>query len=292
MRIFDPHAHMISRVTDDYERMAAAGVAAVLEPAFWLGQPRTSVGSFVDYFDAIIGWERFRAEQFGVRHYCLVGLNPKEANDPRVNDGVLEILPHYLEKDGVLGIGEIGFDDMTATEERVFLAQLELGKREGLPVLVHTPHRDKVKGALRTLDILRDMDFPLEMALIDHNTEETVQALIDSGATLGFSIYPNTKMSEERMVAVLQQYGTDRILVNSACDWGVSDPLKVPKTVAVMRQSGMSDEEIEKVVWRNPIEFFSRGGRLDLEELATPAAPAEAEALFQGNTILRGERVS
>ena len=37
MRIFDPHIHMTSRTTDDYERMAAAGVRAVVEPAFWLG---------------------------------------------------------------------------------------------------------------------------------------------------------------------------------------------------------------------------------------------------------------
>jgi predicted metal-dependent TIM-barrel fold hydrolase len=290
MRIFDPHAHMISRVTDDYESMAAAGVVAVLEPAFWLGQPRTSVGSFVDYFDAIIGWERFRAEQFGVRHYCLIGLNPKEANDDRVNDGVMEILPHFLEKDGVLGVGEIGYDDMTAKEERYLVAQLEIAKAEGLPALVHTPHRDKVNGAKRTLAILKDMDFPMELALIDHNTEETVPALIDSGVHMGFSIYPDTKMSEERMVAILQRYGTDRMLVNSACDWGKSDPLKVPKTAALMRQSGFSDEEIEKVVWHNPVEFFARGGRLDRDELAGPAAPGAPEALYEGNTILRGER--
>src|SRR5262245_47496034 len=45
--IIDSHAHMISRTTDDYEAMAKAGVVAVIEPAFWLGQPRTNVGSYV-----------------------------------------------------------------------------------------------------------------------------------------------------------------------------------------------------------------------------------------------------
>ena len=48
MRIFEPHAHMISRITDDYEQMALVGVAAILEPAFWVGQPRTHVGTFLD----------------------------------------------------------------------------------------------------------------------------------------------------------------------------------------------------------------------------------------------------
>ena len=90
MRIFDPHVHMTSRTTDDYEEMAASGVRAIVEPAFWLGQPRTSVGSFVDYFNSLLGWERFRAAQFGISHHCTIGLNPKEANDQRLRDEVLE----------------------------------------------------------------------------------------------------------------------------------------------------------------------------------------------------------
>ena len=84
MKIFDPHIHMTSRTTDDYEAMAAAGIVAVLEPAFWLGQPRTQVGTFVDYFNSLIGWERFRASQFGIAHFCTMALNPKEANDDRL----------------------------------------------------------------------------------------------------------------------------------------------------------------------------------------------------------------
>ena len=60
MRIIDPHVHMTSRTTDDYEAMAAAGIVAIVEPAFWLGQPRTQVGSFQDYFASLVGFERFR----------------------------------------------------------------------------------------------------------------------------------------------------------------------------------------------------------------------------------------
>ena len=84
MKIIDPHVHMTSRTTDDYEAMAAAGIVALVEPAFWLGQPRTTVGSFVDYFNSLLGWERFRASQFGIRHFCTIGLNPKEANNPKL----------------------------------------------------------------------------------------------------------------------------------------------------------------------------------------------------------------
>jgi predicted metal-dependent TIM-barrel fold hydrolase len=285
MRIFEPHAHMFSRVTDDYERMAMAGIVAVLEPAFWLGQPRTSVGSFIDYFDAILGWERFRAESLGVRHYVTLALNPKEANDDRVNQAVLDILPRYLEKDGVLGVGEVGYDDMTPKEEHFFARQVELAKQKGLPVLIHTPHRDKTRGVERSLALLREQNFPLERALIDHNNEETVPLCIDSGCALGFSIYPDTKMDESRMVAILQKYGIDRMILNSACDWGRSDPLKVPKTAQLMRRRGFSDADIEKVVWDNPVRFFAQSGRLDLAEIDKPVEPVSQ---YQGNSILRG----
>ena len=146
MRIFDPHAHMTSRTTDDYEAMAASGVKVLVEPAFWLGQPRTSVGSFVDYFNSLLGWERFRAAQFGIRHHCTIGLNPKEANDDALRREVIDILPRFLAKDGVVAVGEVGFDAMTPAEDEALREQLALAVEHELPVLVHTPHRDKAAG--------------------------------------------------------------------------------------------------------------------------------------------------
>lgn len=288
MKIFEPHAHMISRVTDDYEAMALAGVAAVLEPAFWLGQPRTHVGTFLDYFDMLLGWERYRAAQHGIHHFCAIGLNPKEANDDRVNAGVMEHLPRYLEKDGVLAVGEIGYDDMTAREETYFAAQLALATAHGLPALIHTPHRDKKRGVERTLDVLRDHAFPMARALVDHNNEETVGLCVDAGCWIGFSIYPDTKMDEGRMVEVMKKWGTDRVILNSACDWGRSDPLKVARTAQRMRRAGFDDRAIAKVVWDNPVAFFAQSGRLDVAELAAP--PVVDGELWEGNSILRGQR--
>src|SRR2546428_5300024 len=190
MHIFEPHANMASRVTDDYERMALAGIVAVCEPAFWQGQPRTSVGPFVDYFDRPLGFERSGASQYGIRHVCTLALNPKEANDGRVNQAVIEVLPRYLEKDGVVAVGEVGFDDQTATEEKFFRLQIELAARHELPLLVHLPHRDKVKGLERTLAILREMKIPPERVLIDHNTGRTVPHRVETRHYISSSISP------------------------------------------------------------------------------------------------------
>lgn len=234
MKYFEPHIHMISRTTNDYQNMAAAGIVGVVEPAFWQGQPRTSVGSFIDYFDALIGWERFRASQFGVRHYCTMGLNPKEANNISMAEEVIKILPRYLAKDGVVAVGEIGYDDISEAEERFFAEQLQLAKEFGLPVLVHTPHRDKVKGTERTIALINEVGVDPEMVVVDHLNEITIELVTNTGCWKGHSVYPETKMSEARMIELLNRYGTEKMIVNSAADWGVSDPLKVPKVGQAM----------------------------------------------------------
>ena len=282
MKLFDPHIHMSSRTTADYEAMAAAGIVAIVEPAFWLGQPRTHVGTFEDYFGSLLGWEPYRASQFGIRHFCTLALNPKEANDPRVADGVLALLPRYLGKDGVVAVGEIGYDEQTEAEDRRFAEQLELARQFDLPALVHTPHRDKKRGTERSLALVREAKFPEERVLIDHNNEETLPLVLATGCWAGHSIYPNSKMDEQRMAALVRRYGPERLVINSAADWGISDPLKVPKTVAVMRAQGIAEDVIETVAWRNPVAFFAQSGRLDLD-----GAGATSDH-WEGNSVKRG----
>ena len=290
MRLLDPHIHMSARTTDDYVVMYEAGVRAVVEPSFWLGQPRTNVGSFVDYFDALIGWERFRAAQYGIRHHCTIGLNPKEANDPRCRE-VLDVLPRYLAKDGVVAVGELGYDSMTPEEDEVFGTQLAFARDFGLPAVVHTPHRDKASGTSRTLDVVRESGISPGWVVVDHLNETTVGEVADSGCWMGFSIYPDTKMDESRMVAILREYGTERMLVNSAADWGQSDPLKTAKTGRAMLDAGFTEHDVDVVLWQNPVAFYGQSGRLHLDPVpgfgeAAPPAPVT----FEGNSVLRGAR--
>ena len=289
MRIFDPHVHMTSRTTDDYEAMANAGILAIVEPAFWLGQPRTQVGSFIDYFNSLIGWERFRASQFGIRHFCTIGLNPKEANQRALADGVLEVLPRFLAKDGVVAIGEIGYDDQTEDEEHVFSSQMQMAKEWNLPVLIHTPHRDKKRGTERSIAVVKNSGIDESLVIIDHNNEETLPLVLATGCWAGHTIYPKTKMDEERMATLVQKYGTERIVINSAADWGISDPLKVPKTIAVMRARGVSDDVIQKIVWDNPVAFFAQSGKLDVSGLEV-RPEIDRSQRFNTNTVLRGDQ--
>jgi predicted metal-dependent TIM-barrel fold hydrolase len=287
MKFFDPHVHMTSRTTDDYQALADAGVVAIIEPAFWLGQPRTGLASFKDYFASLVGWERFRSSQFGIKHYCTIGLNSREANNEALAEEVMDILPLFLQKEGVVGVGEIGFDDQTAAEEKYYRAQLELAKEMGLPVQVHTPHRDKKKGTERSMAIALEHGLAPNMVVIDHNNEETVKSVLDQGFYAAFTIYPFTKMGNERMVEIVKQYGSERIMVNSAADWGISDPLAIPKTAALMKIKGISAVDIQKVTYQNALDSFAQSGQINEKDFIH-GLEIDQSLKFNGNTVLRG----
>jgi uncharacterized protein len=285
--IIDPHAHMISRTTDDYAAMARAGIVAVIEPAFWLGQPRTNVGSYADYFAMISGFERFRAGQFGIRHYCTIGLNPKEANNEHLAEAVMEMLPRFLVKEGVVAMGELGYDEQTPLEDKALRRQIELAKEFDLPIMIHTPHRDKRAGTLRTMDVLKEHEFDPTRCVIDHNNEETIREVLDRGYWCAFSIYPQTKMGSDRMAVVVESFGPERIIVDSACDWGVSDPLAVAKTARLMAQRGISPDAIHRVVYANALAVYGLNGEMDEQHWLAPAA-IDQRTLYEGNSVLRG----
>jgi len=287
MKFLDSHVHMVSRTTDDYQRMAAAGTVAIIEPSFWQGQPRTEIGTYKDYYNTLIGFERFRASQFGIRHYCTIGLNPKEANNEYLAEQVMELLPLYICKEGVVGIGEIGFDDQSTAEEKYLRAQAELALEADLPIQIHTPHRDKKTGTTRTMDVLEDVGCSPSKVIIDHNNEETVKEVLDRGYWAAFTIYPHTKLGNERMIEIMREYGAERIIIDSAADWGISDALAVPKTAALMREAGIAAEDIERVSYTHPLEAYGQSGQM--HESDWEAAPGvEPTDLFDGNSILRG----
>ena len=289
MRFIDPHIHMSARTTDDYEQMAAAGIVALIEPAFWLGQPRTNAGSYLDYLSSLVGWERFRAAQFGIHHYCAIGLNAKEANNEALAEEVIALLPRYLLKEGVVALGEIGFDDQSAAEEKYYRAQLEMAKELDMVVMVHTPHRDKKTGTSLSMDIAVEHGLAPSRVIIDHNNEETVEEVLTRGFWAAFTLYPHTKMGNERMVEIARRYGSERIFIDSSSDWGVSDPLAVPKTARMMLDRGVKAEDVEKISYRNALAAYGQTGQIKESDWLDPT-PIDQRTLFEGNSVLRGQQ--
>ncbi|MEQ8786842.1 MAG: TatD family hydrolase [Pirellulaceae bacterium] len=258
MDYIDPHIHMVSRVTDDYETLAKMGCVAMSEPAFWAGFDRGSVDSFRDYFRQLTETEPKRAAQFGVQHFTWLCINAKEAENVSLSREVIAMIPEFLDRSNVLGIGEIGLNKNTRNEATIFLEHVDLAVEYEQSILIHTPHlEDKYQGTRMILDMLCD-DSRLDRSrvLVDHVEEHTVRHVLDEGFWAGMTLYPVTKCTPQRAADLIEMYGPERLLANSAGDWGPSKPTAIPDLILEMRRRGHSESVIRKVVYENPLEFF------------------------------------
>ena len=249
---------MYSRTTDDYERMALSGIRTVIEPSFWLGQERTSSETLIDYWEYIISFEKNRAAEFGIEHYCAISVNPKEANNKELADRSLLSIKNYLQRENVVALGEIGFDLISKQEEEIFRKQLLIADELKIPIIIHTPHINKFEGTKKTFELIKETQVEQSRIIVDHNNEDTIELSLSYDVHSGITVYPNTKLSPFRAVNIMKKYGTDRILINSSADWGKSDPLSVPKTALEMESNGFSKKEIQKVLFSNPNSFFKQ----------------------------------
>ena len=267
MYYVDPHIHMVSRTTDDYVRMARCGCVAVSEPAFWAGFDRGSADAFCDYFRQLTEFEPRRAAQYGIHHMCWLCINAKEAENVELARDVIAAIPEFLDRPGVLGIGEIGLNKNTPNEVRIFEEQVELAARTRELILVHTPHlADKYKGTRMILDILTaHSGIDPDRVLIDHVEEHTIKPALDAGFWVGMTLYPVTKCTPERAVDIVERFGTRRIMANSAGDWGHSDPMNTPEFIRSLRARGHDAMTIHELVYENPLRFFAKSRRFNFK---------------------------
>ena len=266
MRYIEPHGHMVSRTTDDYRDMVTAGCQAVCEPAFWAGFDRSSAAGFHDYFCQLTDYEPKRAAKFGLPHFCWLCINPKESEDVALATDVIALIPKFLDRANVLGIGEIGLNKNSRNEMKVLEMHVDLAARTGQMILVHTPHlEDKLKGTRLIMDVLKaDSRVRPERCIIDHVEEHTVKEVLDRGFWAGMTLYPESKCTAARAADIVEIYGAERIWMNSACDWGVSVPLAVPYAALEMRRRGHSAEAIDRLIYQNPVRFLSQSGKFKL----------------------------
>ncbi|MFM2091405.1 MAG: hypothetical protein RLZZ127_1894, partial [Planctomycetota bacterium] len=141
----------------------------------------------------------------------------------------------------------------------------------------------------RSMDIAIEHGLPPSRVIVDHNSEETVREVLDRGFWAAFTLYPKTKMGSERMVEVVRRYGAERIICDSSADWGVSDPLAVPKTARLMAERGIPAGHIHATCYANALAAYGQSGRM-AESDWTARTPIDQRVLFEGNSVLRGQQ--
>ena len=275
MTIIEPHIHMYSRTTNDYQAMYKAGIRACLEPSFWMGEDRRYAGTFFDYFRLILEFETVRARRFGIDHFAAVSLNPKETEDTGLADEVIAGLGEYLDHPRCVALGEIGFNNITPNEERAFINQLEIAKERDMVVIVHLPHFKKLEGTKRTVDIIKSLDMNIDKVVIDHNTEETMAISRESGCYCGMTVYPISKLTPQRVSDIIREFGSERMIVDGSADWGISDPLSLVKVVNFMKEDGHDEQTIQRLVFDNANAFYSGSEKWKPELDLVPVDPHE-----------------
>ncbi len=255
--IIEPHIHMIARTTDDYMAMRANGIRVCVEPSFWLGENRRYAGSFFDYFRLSLEFEHTRAARYGIDHWSAIGMNPKEAENRKLADEVIDGMGEYLDHPRCVALGEIGFNNITENEEHALVRQLLMAEERKMPVVLHLPHFNKLKGIKRVLEIIQAEGLTRERIDIDHNVEETIGLALESGCYAGMTVYPYSKLSPERVSAMIKAHGHERVIVNGSADWGISDPLSLIKVVAQLRKDGFEESVIEAITHDTPMAFYS-----------------------------------
>jgi len=259
MQFIEPHIHMASLTTEDYRRLAQSGCVLVSEPAFWPGYDRLSHETFRDYFRHLSEFEPTRAAKYGVKHYCWIGINAKEAEHLELSLKAFQFVAEFLDRPTVLGIGEVGLNKNTANECRVFEEHVKLAVSRGELMLVHTPHlAEKYAGTRMILDMLEANGAEPGRVLVDHLEEHTIELALEGGYWCGLTLYPATKCTPERAADIVDRYGPERILVNSAADWGPSDPLAVTEFVLELRARGYDEPTVQRIVYDNPLAFFTQ----------------------------------
>jgi predicted metal-dependent TIM-barrel fold hydrolase len=273
MTIIEPHIHMYSRTTDDYQAMYKAGIRACVEPSFWMGADRRYAGTFFDYFRLILEFETVRARRFGIDHFAAISLNPKEAEDATLANEVIEGMSDYLVHPRCVAIGEIGFNKITFNEEKAFMRQLQIAKDIDMPVVIHLPHTDKRHGAERTIALLKEVGNKPQTVILDHNTEDTIALCHETGCYCGMTVYPISKLTPQRVSAIIREHGSERMIVNGSADWGISDPLSLVKVVEYMKSDGHTEDTIDHLVFKNAISFYGGSNNWKPELNLVPVDP-------------------
>ena len=275
MIIIEPHIHMYSRTTDDYQAMYAAGIRACVEPSFWLGSNRRYAGTFFDYFQLILEFETVRARRFGIDHFCAIALNPKESEDLALAEDVIQGMDVYLDHPRCVAMGEIGLNNITPNEETLFQRQLAMAKARNMPVIVHLPHQDKRRGTERIIAMIRDVNYAPERIVIDHNTEETMALSQSTGCWCGMTVYPISKLTPARVSAIIREFGGERMIVNGSADWGISDPLSLVKVAEFMRTDGHDEAVVKRLLFDNAMAFYRGSPRWKPEFDLVPVDPRQ-----------------
>jgi len=259
MRIIDPHLHVDRMKGKEVETLSVAGVEAAVLPTPHLLPWLVSAETLMRMWRNFINFEVNHTKSLGIDLHVTLSV-PFYGLDTEAVRECLKQLPKYIENGNVVGIGEIGLDAGIEDEVRLFRDQLKIAKEHNLPVIVHTPTPLEPQATTvlkQIIRVIKEENFPMEKAILDHTGRNTLEERLDCGAMVGLSLCYD-KLRPEDVAEIIYENPSkkDRFLVNSEFGYASEGYFSVPRAVLSMRRLGLKRNQIEQVTWSNPKRFF------------------------------------
>jgi predicted metal-dependent TIM-barrel fold hydrolase len=254
-RLFDAHLHP-ERLRDvDLETLRFFGVQRALVLAHFLEEP--SVAALRAQFAALRSEQLPRLERAGITGMLALGVHPRSV--PRRGlQAVLDVLPSAFDSRRVVALGEIGLHHGGPPEEEAVVEQLHLARRLRVPVLVHTPERDKERHTRRLLTLLREHGPRPDRVLVDHVSARTLPLVLGCGHYAGLTVQLGA-LKAERAVALVARLGSERLVFNSDGGDRSGDLLALPRAVHRLQEADLSARVVHRVAWANACTFLGVG---------------------------------
>ena len=249
--MIDTHIHGDSRNGEDFDKMYLSGIDVAVACAYYpYNQYDDAI--LLNHLMRILNYDTKRAAEYGLNLKVALGIHPTNTN----LDGelIFENLYKWIENEDIIAIGEIGLEDLSDNEYRIFKRQLDIAEETKTNVIIHTPRKNKAEVLDEILEILPQHISP-EYVVIDHINPDVVEKVIGTDYTLGLTVQPQ-KMDKHNAVSILDEYGFDKFLLNSDCSYKPSDPLSVPKTIRELKKQGFNQKDIDKIAFGNARKFF------------------------------------
>lgn len=249
--MIDTHIHADARSGEDFKEMYLAGIDTAITCSYYPYRIDADI-ILLNHLNRILEFDTKRAKEHGIDLKVALGIHPTNSN---VNpEKIFEQLYKWIETKKIIAIGEIGLEDLTENEINIFKKQLDIANETNSKVIIHTPRKNK-KDVLKTILDILPQHLDEKQAVIDHINGDIIEDVIGHDCMLGLTVQPQ-KLKKEDAIAILDEYGFDRFLLNSDMSNKPSDPLSVAKTIRKLQRLDYGEKEIAKVSHINAENFF------------------------------------
>lgn len=239
---FDSHVHSEGLGITELRKMKESGIEKICSLSFYPVKPLFSQ-TLIDEFRKLEQFEKRRCKLLGIETFIGVGIHPR-----CIPLNWAEVIEHLEANEWEL-FGEIGLENATDQEIKVFSSQLRIAKAKDIPCVIHTPRANKREITQKILEILESLSFPSELAVVDHVNFENLDLLLKKDYWIGLTVQAG-KLSAEEVADIIENYGSEKFIVNSDAGYGNDFVTSVAETAKII------GKEANRICLKNAERFI------------------------------------